>query len=184
MAFTPFTKDELQKLTNAPERLESKLASDLPEISETEAKQLAPLIKSSKELAKELSQVAPESVDAAGQVHFAKNSEGQAKEAKFNHLAKCVEEHTNPKVFNEIISGGSLVDQINLLKDETIDGAEARRTLLTSIFSDETQKVAKLGGAESVYANMVNSLEEAKDKLVDNAQELNDVAKDILGCYR
>ena len=168
MAFTPFTKDELQKLTNAPEKLESKLASDLPEISEAEAKQLAPLIKSSKELAKELSQVAPESVDAAGQ----------------NHLAKCVEEHTNPKVFNEIISGGSLVDQINLLKDETIDGAEARRTLLTSIFSDETQKVAKLGGTESVYTNMVNSLEEAKDKLVDNAQELNDVAKDILGCYR
>ena len=184
MAFTPFTKDELQKLTNAPEKLESKLASDLPEINESEVKQLAPLIKSSKELAKELSQVAPESVDAVGQVHFANNSEGQAKEAKFNHLAKCVEEHANTAIFNDIIRSGSLVDQINLLKEETIDGAEARRTLLTSIFSEETQKVAKLGGAESVYTNMVNSLEEAKDKLVDNASELNDVAKDILGCYR
>lgn len=184
MAFTPFTKDELQKLTNAPEKLESKLASDLPEINESEAKQLAPLIKSSKELAKELSQVAPESVDAVGQVHFANNSEGQAKEAKFNHLAKCVEEHANTATFNDIIRSGSLVEQINLLKEETIDGAEARRTLLTSIFSEETQKVAKLGGAESVYNNMVNSLEEAKDKLVGNASELNEVAKDILSCYR
>lgn len=184
MAFTPFTKDELQKLTNAPEKLESKLASDLPEINESEAKQLAPLIKSSKELAKELSQVAPESVDAVGQVHFANNSEGQAKEAKFNHLAKCVEEHANTAIFNDIIRSGSLVDQINLLKEETIDGAEARRTLLTSIFSEEIQKVAKLGGAESVYNNMVNSLEEAKDKLVGNASELNEVAKDILSCYR
>ena len=183
MAFTPFTKDELQKLTNAPEKLESKLASDLPEINESEAKQLAPLIKSSKELAKELSQVAPESVDAVGQVHFANNSEGQAKEAKFNHLAKCVEEHANTAIFNDIIRSGSLVDQINLLKEETIDGAEARRTLLTSIFSEEIQKVAKLGGAESVYNNMVNSLEEAKDKLVGNASELNEVAKDILSCY-
>lgn len=184
MAFTPFTQDELQKLTNAPEKLESKLASDLPEINESEAKQLAPLIKSSKELAKELSQVAPESVDAVGQVHFANNSEGQAKEAKFNHLAKCVEEHANTVIFNDIIRSGSLVEQINLLKEETINGAEARRTLLTSIFSEETQKVAKLGGAESVYTNMVNSLEEAKDKLVGNASELNEVAKDILSCYR
>ena len=184
MTLTPFTKDELQKLTNAPEKLESRLASDLPEINESELKKLNPLIKTSKELAKELSLVAPESVDIVGQVHFAKNSDGQAKEAKFNHLAKCVEEHTNSKVFNDIISSGFLVDQINLLKEETIDGAEARRTLLTSIFSDETQKVARLGGAESVYANMVNSLEEAKDKLVDNASNLNDVAKDILGCYR